>query len=151
MDFAVFSGDRSPLRTDVVIRPERSSDVPAIRRVHENAFGRAAEADLVDRLRADAAWLPALSLVAETEDEILGHILFSPVFVAGAGRRSPGLSLAPMAVRSADRRSGTGSALVREGLRRAEAAGEGFVVVLGHPDFYPRFGFTPHCPPSTPS
>jgi predicted N-acetyltransferase YhbS len=105
----------------VLVRPERSSDVPAIRRVHEQAFGRAAEADLVDGLRGDAAWLPALSLVAEAGDELLGHILFSRVFVVGAGRRSPGLSLAPMAVSS----------------------GEGFVVVLGHPDYYPRFGFTP--------
>ena len=94
-------------------------------------------------LRADDAWLPALSLVAEAQDEILGHILFSRVFVVGAGRRSPGLSLAPMAVRSAHQRSGIGSSLVREGLRRARAEGEGFVVVLGHPDFYPRFGFTP--------
>ncbi len=109
-----------------------------MRAVNELAFGRAAEAALVEELhRHDAA---VVALVAESAGAILGHILFSPVQVEEpAGRRLVGL--APMAVRPADQRMGIGSRLVHEGLRRCSALGWDGVVVLGHPGFYPRFGF----------
>lgn len=122
----------------MVVRPEQSADAPAVRRVHLAAFDTSVEADLVDALRINAR--PLVSLVAEQNGEIVGHILFSPVSLSG----HPGLSLmglAPMAVRPTQQRSGIGSALVRAGLQRCQQLGVGAIVVLGHPNYYPRFGF----------
>jgi putative acetyltransferase len=96
------------------------------------------EADLVERLREACA--SALSLVAE-DDTIVGHILFTPVVVEGAGRRVIGMGLAPMAVLPDRQRQGIGSALVRRGLEVLRDRGCPFVVVVGHPEYYPRFGF----------
>jgi len=124
----------------LTVRDERPSDRPAVRAVNEAAFGQPAEADLVEALhRAGAA---SVSLVAEREGTIAGHILFSPVTVEHAeGRRLAGL--APMAVAPDRQRQGIGSMLVREGLERCRAAGFDGVVVVGHPEYYPRFGFVP--------
>jgi len=121
-----------------LVREEQSGDHAAVRAINEAAFGRAAEADLVEALRqAQAA---AVSLVAVRGGAIAGHILFSPVAVEhAAGRRLAGL--APMAVSPAFQRQGTGSVLVREGLARCQALGFDGVVVVGHPEYYPRFGF----------
>jgi putative acetyltransferase len=105
------------------------------------AFETAAEADLVDALRQQAD--PVVSLVAEEADAILGHIMFSPVTLANAAPGLRVMALAPMAVAGAYRRRGTGSALVTDGLRRCRQLGAGAIVVLGHPTYYPRFGFRP--------
>ncbi|MDX1419761.1 MAG: N-acetyltransferase [Rubricoccaceae bacterium] len=122
------------------IRAEEARDRAAVRRVHTEAFGRPDEADLVDRLREQAR--PYLGLVAEQEGAVVGHIAFSPVTVAPPSERSL-WGLAPMAVRPALQRQGIGTALVEEGLRACRRAGGEAVVVLGHPRYYPRFGFRP--------
>ncbi len=123
------------------VRPEQPSDYAAVRRVNEDAFGEATEADLVDALRAAAR--PAVSLVAEQDGQVIGHIFFSPVEVVGAGGRFTAMGLAPMAVLPAHQLQGIGSALVRAGLEACLALGHDVVFVLGHPDYYPRFGFAP--------
>lgn len=125
----------------IIVRNETPDDVASIRRINESAFQRPAEADLVDRLRA--ACPEALSLVADVDGDTVGHILFSPVVVESDGRRVVGQGLAPMAVQPDRQRQGIGSALVRRGLDEIRAAGCPFVVVVGHPEYYPRFGFVP--------
>ena len=126
----------------ITIRPERPEDTSQVRHVNELAFGQPAEADLVDRLRQ--ACTDSLSWVAEDEDDaVVGHILFTSVVVESAGRRVVGMGLAPMAVRPDRQRQGVGSQLVRRGLEVLRERGCPFVVVLGHPKYYPRFGFEP--------
>ncbi len=102
------------------------------------AFERRLEADLVDVLRRSAE--PIVSLVAHREGQIVGHILFSPVTLSGQPEAKI-MGLAPMAVLPGEQRRGIGSALVREGLTRCSELGYGAVVVVGHRDYYPRFGF----------
>jgi putative acetyltransferase len=127
---------------DVVrIRPERPGDASALRRVNERAFAQAAEADLVDALREAGAL--TLSLVAEVQGAIVGHIAFSPVRISGPAAERAAVGLAPMAVLPEHQRRGIGSRLVRAGLEALRDAGHGAVVVLGHPHYYPRFGFAP--------
>lgn len=123
-----------------LVREEAKSDHAAVREILLEAFEQPDEADLVEKLRTSTAFIPSLSLVAEAEGEVVGHILFTRLHVRAETRR-PGLALAPMAVRKAFQRRGVGGALVREGLARARALAEPFVVVVGHPEYYPRFGF----------
>lgn len=126
----------------MTIRPETSSDHAAIAAVLTQAFGQAHEAQLVDRIRQSDRYIPSLSLVAERHGAVVGHILFSYVdLVSNETRRI--LALAPVAVQPAFQTQGIGSALVSAGLTIADSMGEALVVVLGHPLFYPRFGFTP--------
>ena len=122
------------------IRPEIASDVHRIHAINRAAFETPAEANLVDALREQAR--PIISLVAEIDGEALGHIMFSPVTL-DADPDLPLMGLAPMAIAPAHQRSGIGSALVRVGLERCKAIGAAGVVVLGHPEYYPRFGFVP--------
>ena len=124
----------------MIIREERQDDAERIRRVNLAAFETSTEADLVDALRRQA--IPLVSLVAEDDANIIGHILFSPVTLAS----NPGLSLmglAPMAVVPTRQRQGVGTTLVRAGLERCRQISVAAVVVLGHPEYYPRFGFLP--------
>jgi putative acetyltransferase len=124
--------------TDLTIRPEQPRDRGAVRVVNEQAFGGREEADIVERLHGVKA--AVVSLVAEAGSKVVGHILFSPVDVEQPnGKRLVGL--APMAVAPDHQRLGIGSQLVREGLARCRAAGVDGVVVLGHAEYYPRFGF----------
>jgi putative acetyltransferase len=116
------------------IREERPGDHAAIRAVVTAAFGRAGEADLVDALRADGD--SVLSLVAEEEAQIIGHVLFSRM---AAPFRA--LALGPVAVLPDRQRFGVGGGLIRAGLEAAHYAGWQGVFVLGNPDFYRRFGF----------
>jgi putative acetyltransferase len=120
------------------IRGERKEDFEGVRRVNEAAFGQPAEADLVDALRSGGA--ATVSLVAEVKGQIVGHILFSPVTVEGADDLKA-VGLGPMAVLPEHQRRGIGSLLIRKGLEYCRKAGIQAVVVLGHPDYYPRFGF----------
>lgn len=122
------------------IRRETEADAAGVRGVLIDAFGQPDEADLVDALRRGAAFVPELSLVAEAGSSVVGHILFTRLFVRGAERR-PGLALAPMAVSKPFQRLGIGGELIRAGLRASRERDEPFVVVLGHPEYYPRFGF----------
>jgi putative acetyltransferase len=123
----------------IVVRPERPEDIAAIRAVHCAAFPADAEARLVDRLRARGQ--ACVSLVAEVDGAVVGHVLFSPVSIIATSGLCAGLGLAPVAVLPAHQRGGVGSALIRAGLAQCRAEGCGFVVVLGHPTYYPRFGF----------
>ncbi|HWM90745.1 MAG TPA: N-acetyltransferase [Thermoanaerobaculia bacterium] len=126
---------------NVLLRPEASGDGAAIRRVNELAFGRHGEADLVDALRGEAR--PFVSLVAVQDGQVVGHICFSPVTIESEDGSSIAMGLAPMAVLPGLQRGGIGSALVREGLEECRRMGQDVVVVLGHPEYYPRFGFVP--------
>jgi putative acetyltransferase len=121
------------------IRPETPSDLAAVHDINVAAFGGEAEARLVALLREQAR--PLVSLVAEADGTLLGHIMFSPVSLHALTGLMMGL--APMAVAPARQRQGIGSALVRAGLGRCREIGAAAVVVLGHPGFYPRFGFVP--------
>ena len=125
------------------IRPEEPSDRAQIARLNRLAFGQPAEADLVDRLRA--AGRATVSLVAvDPTAGVVGHILFSPVTLDPAPNPAPSwLGLAPMAVLPERQRQGVGTALVHAGLAAARRTGATAVVVLGHPEYYPRFGFAP--------
>lgn len=122
------------------IRPEHPADRADVRVVNELAFGQPGEANLVEALHVEDA--AVISLVAEIDREVVGHILFSRVTVEhGAGRKL--LGGGPMCVVPDLQRQGIGTQLVREGLARCAAAGFDGVVVVGHPDYYPRFGFVP--------
>ena len=125
----------------MIIRPEKPEDIPAIRIVNERAFGGATEADLVDALRRNGK--ATISLVAEDDGRVVGHILFSPVTIETSDRELVGVGLAPMSVIPERQNQRIGSLLVEEGLRRCREEGHPFVVVLGHPNYYPRFGFVP--------
>lgn len=121
------------------VRTEQDSDRDAVGAVHRAAFPTDAEARLVDLLRERGQ--ARVSLVAEHDGQVVGHVLFSPVSVDAAGGRCWGLGLAPVAVLPAWQRRGVGSALIREGLALCGRQGAPFVVVLGEPDYYGRFGF----------
>jgi putative acetyltransferase len=124
----------------MLIRAEENKDREAVHAVNASAFETPLEANLVDALRAQAE--PVVSLVAEDDGAIVGHIMFTPVSLSG----QPGLKvmgLAPMAVAPEHQRKGIGSALVRAGLERCRQLDFAAVVVLGHPEYYPRFGFSP--------
>jgi putative acetyltransferase len=121
------------------IRVERPEDISAVHRVNALAFERPEEAGVVDRLRQ--ANIAFLSLVAEDGGAIVGHILFTPAIVEGAGQRVAGMGLAPLAVVPERQRQGVGSSLVRRGLDLLRADGCPFVIVLGHAEYYARFGF----------
>lgn len=122
------------------IRAERADDAQAVRRVVRCAFGRADEARLVDALRAQAS--PHVSLVAEVDGIVVGHVLFTPVTLSGHEQLLL-MGLAPLAVEPESQRDGIGSALTRAGLEHCRELGAVGAVVLGHADYYPRFGFAP--------
>jgi putative acetyltransferase len=125
----------------VSIRRETDGDVAAIHAVNRLAFGQEDEARLVDELRNGG--YVRLSLVAEVAGQIVGHILFSELPIAtGDGRTIDALSLAPMAVTPEFQRRGIGSSLLKAALAQCRADGHCIVVVLGHPEYYPRFGFS---------
>jgi len=126
----------------VLIRREKAGDTEAIARVHTAAFDgdRPIEVGLVEALRASDAWLPALSLVAvDNSDNIVGHVVCTRAHVAGR----PALGLGPLGVLPDTQRGGVGTALMHAVLGAADALGEPLVVLLGHIDYYPRFGFEP--------
>ncbi|HRQ41638.1 MAG TPA: N-acetyltransferase [Chloroflexota bacterium] len=126
----------------IKIRQELPEDMEAIWKVNEAAFGRPAEAGLVEALRRRG--VVTLSLVAEWEGDVVGHILFSPVTITNeSGGVVTAVALGPMAVSPNCQRQGIGSQLVQTGLDMLRQAGHEMVIVLGHPDFYPRFGFAP--------
>ncbi len=123
------------------IQEERAGDIEFIRRVNEEAFERSDEADLVDALRRDAD--PFISLVALDGDAVVGHIVFTAMTLADASESLRIAGLAPMAVAPSHQNRGIGSKLVEAGLARCRDSGFQAVAVLGHPEFYPRFGFLP--------
>ena len=125
----------------LVIRAETEADQAAVHQVNERAFSRAGEADLVEALRKNAQ--PQVSLVAELDGQVVGHIFFSPVSIESEASSFTALGLAPMAVLPEFQNRAIGSELVRRGLEACRKIGHDVVVVLGHPEYYPRFGFVP--------
>ena len=126
-------------RRMITVRHEEIGDVVAVRELNEQAFGGATEADLVEALHTSKA--VTLSLVAVDETKIVGHIVFSPAEIVSEGSEFLAVALGPMAVLPARQRQGVGSRLVHRGLELLRDAGHGVVVVVGHPEYYPRFGF----------
>lgn len=126
---------------EIEIRAESMDRFSEVERLHERAFGRAAEAELLRRVRPAAA--PELSLIALEDQQVVGHVLFTPVTIEGASSSLTAVGLGPMAVLPERQRLGIGSQLVHRGLDACREAGYALVVVLGHPDYYPRFGFRP--------
>jgi putative acetyltransferase len=125
----------------VDIREERPADIPAIREVNRLAFRQGQEGELIDSLRVNGGVL--LSLVAISHGQIVGHILYTPIVV---GDRFIGAALGPIAVHPDYQRQGIGSELIKTGNRQLEDAGCAFIIVVGHAEFYPRFGFRPARP-----
>jgi putative acetyltransferase len=121
------------------VRPEGPADAAAIRAVHRAAFGggEPAEAALIDALRADAGWLPGLSLVAVGEGEVVGHVVATRARLGDV----PALGVGPLGVLPAVQGRGVGSALMYALLGAAQARGETVVGLLGEPAYYERFGF----------
>ena len=129
------------VRVNARIRPEQAGDKPAIRHVNEVAFGGNEEAILIESLRAEGAVL--LSLVAELEGRVVAHALFSRMWIDADGAQSTAaLALAPMAVLPDYQRRGLGGWLILTALDRLGKEGERIVIVVGHPAYYPRFGFS---------
>lgn len=131
---------------NITIRDEEPGDHAAVRSITIEAFnacpyGHNGEADLIERLRA--ACNPILFLVACTEDDVVGHVLFSPIELRAKGKTLQGMGLAPMSVAPKHQRAGVGKLLVTAGLQRLVNDGCPFVVVLGHPAYYSQFGFAP--------
>src|SRR4030042_2066139 len=125
------------------IRPETAQDYAAIHEVNALAFGQEVEPRLVEALRPLPEFIPELSLVAVEAGRVVGHILFSPMFIETKDGAVPALALAVLAVRPELQNQGVGSQLVRDGLERCRSLGHRIVVVVGHPNYYPRFGFSP--------
>jgi putative acetyltransferase len=130
----------------IAIHPEQPLDYPAIFEVNKLAFGKENEARLVETLRQSHGFIAELSLVTALDNQIVGHILFSPVVIETSIGDRPVLALAPLAVRPDFQNQGIGSELVRQGLEACHRLGHRIVVVLGHSNFYPRFGFVPARP-----
>jgi len=129
---------------DIQIRPETVADRQAIYRLIELAFGQNNESRLVDLFRKDDCFIPELSLVAHMNEEIIGHIIFTKIVIRGeTGRETSSLALAPMGVLPAHQKSGIGGKLIRAGLSAAKELGHQSVIVMGHKDYYPKFGFLP--------
>jgi len=122
----------------IEIREERPDDAPAIREVNKRAFGQDQEGNIVDALRTNGA--VSLSLVAAVNGRIVGHIMYSPITVGGV---ITGAALGPMAVVPEYQRQGIGSKLVEAGNEKLQDVDCPFIIVLGHPNYYPRFGFRP--------
>lgn len=124
------------------IRQETAQDCMAIKEVNNLAFGRNNESQLIEELRKSRSFIPQLSLVTETDTrEIVGHILFSEISIETKNGSIPSLALAPMAVKPSYQKIGVGSALIKEGLKRCKELGYHSVIVLGHPEYYSKFGF----------
>lgn len=121
-----------------IVRPERPGDVAAIHAVHAASFPTDAEARLVSLLRA--AGRLSVSLVAEVDGVVVGHVAFSPTSAANG---AAGIGLAPIAVLPASRKKGIAARLIESGLAACRSAGFGWAVVLGDPAYYSRFGFRP--------
>jgi len=125
----------------VIVRKEKPSDYKSIRKINDLAFGQAQEGRVIDKIREiDQS---AISLVAEYNDEVVGHIFFSSAQIDGHPEITKGMGLAPMAVLPKFQRLGIGGKLINEGIHIIKNNSTPFIIVLGHPEYYPKFGFEP--------
>lgn len=131
-----------PPESELIVRSESAGaeERSAVRSVNESAFGRPDEADLVQSLRSEGVVLA--SLVGEIQKRVVGHILFSRMWIETAERSIPAAVLAPLAVLPEYQHQGIGGQLIRHGLNFLQERGERVVLVLGHPNYYSRFGFS---------
>lgn len=127
----------------LIVRPETPADYAAVALIHQRAFGRESEARLVAAIRESDNYFPALSLVAVLDEAFVGHIIFSRCHIQSAEQSFPALALAPLAVLPEFQNRAVGTALMWEGLNACRKGRHEIVIVLGHPDYYSRFGFTP--------
>mgnify|MGYP003585490927 CR=1 FL=1 len=129
---------------NLLIRSETAADRSAIYQVNKLAFEQESEARLVDLLRESDAFIPGLSLVAVLDNQIVGHILFSRIhIVSDTGNKVESIALAPVAVLPQFQKQGIGKLLIKRGLDDACTLNYESVIVLGHPEYYPKFGFVP--------
>lgn len=128
---------------DVLYRPERAGEAAGVRQVVVDAFGQPKIGELVDRLRDSPDWLEGLSLVAEYQERLVGHILFSRGLLDAPRRLVDVLVLGPVSVATAIQGRGIGSRLIRYGLERVARTSEPLVFLEGSPSYYRRFGFEP--------
>lgn len=128
---------------EITIRPETPADYARVREINLAAFETSTEADLVDAMRDTPEYVPDLSLIAEVDGRILGHALFSEVTVEQDTGECRALSLGPIAVFPDHQSRGIGTALMEAGHQRGREMGYPFVVLIGHPWYYPRFGYVP--------
>jgi putative acetyltransferase len=126
---------------DITLRFEKSRDYKDITRINDLAFGQKNEGILIEHLRKNRDFLPELSIVAEKDGIIIGHILFFPIQIKSKDNSYKSVSLAPMAVLPEYQNQGIGGKLIRYGLEKCREKGYQSVIVLGHPEYYPRFGF----------
>lgn len=127
----------------ILIRPETRDDIDWIAEINRLAFGSDVEVELVRAIRNSPDFISELSLVAVKDGCVAGHILFSPVRIISTDREVSALALAPMAVMPEYQRRSVGSELVRRGLEACAKLGHRIVIVIGHPEYYARFGFRP--------
>lgn len=132
------------MNMNLLIRQEDREDFGSVYEVNKLAFGRENEAKLVDLLRSSDAFIPELSVVAVSDNKIIGHILFTKIKIVSNNNEETGsLALAPMAVTPEFQHKGIGGQLIQFGLAKAKALQHKSVIVLGHKHYYPKFGFTP--------
>jgi len=127
----------------MIIRTENTDDFTSVYALHKRAFGQTEEPDLVDKLRLSDRFIPDLSLVAEIDGKLVGHILFTKIFIQSEGVNKDSLALAPMAVLPKFQKEGIGKQLIKSGIEKAKALGYESIIVLGHAEYYPKFGFMP--------
>lgn len=128
----------------MVIRTETRDDYNKVFQVNYEAFrNREDESKLVEKIRNSKQFIPELSIVAEENNEIVGHILLSKAEIVNGDNNYEVIVLAPIAVKPELQNKGIGGQLIQEGLKRCKNLGYGIVLLIGHPTYYPRFGFKP--------
>ncbi len=127
---------------NIIIRQELKEDHARIKEINDQAFEQEDEGRLVNKLRKKDQFIPELSLVAEIDKTVIGHILFYPVKINSTDKKHTTLSLGPMSVLPAHQKKGIGGKLINKGLKRAKDFGFRSVIVVGHPEYYPKFGFS---------
>lgn len=127
----------------IIIRSEKTEDFAAIFEVNKLAFGQENEARLVEAIRRSDNFNSELSLVAIKDEKIVGHLLFTDIIIQTKNENVPALALAPLAVHPDFQNQGIGSQLIQQGLKDSQRLGHKIVVVVGHPNYYTRFGFSP--------
>lgn len=125
------------------IRPEQATDIEAIAEVHRLAFGEDEEATFVAAIRESDAFIPELALVAVDTERVVGHALFSKIGIETSNGTVDALALAPMAILPEYQRQGIGSLLISHGIEICKKHGHRIIIVVGHSEYYPKFGFKP--------
>jgi predicted N-acetyltransferase YhbS len=124
----------------MIIRQEKNEDFKSIYEINYQAFKQKNESELIERIRSSKNFVPELSLIAEKNGKIVGHILLSKIKINGE-KEYESLILAPLAVLPELQKQGIGEKLITEGLRKAKELGFSSVIVVGHKDYYPKYGF----------